>query len=524
MDVVMELFNRFFSIDLLIYAAIVLITVIAVFRCLLPMGATTARLRRATKVIITENKQKKDVRSWKDLGFLGDRLQTVWADFLQNAEVRAAHGENCDVAEFINDETVIDTAGSQGLADITPGLLTSLGILGTFLGLVKGLSGLSISAAQTEQLLAAMEQLIGGMSTAFLTSIAGVTCSVFFTLLYNHEKEKCRKALDRFCDVFGLYAMPKPVSQETEMLTMAREQTTYLRQAAADISEKLTANLEESIMRAMLPMQRSMDNFILAATKAQVEGMDRITQVFVQRMNVALGNEFEHLRQVLSDTGREQARTQQEMQAAMEAIARITQDVINMHQMSQGILEHFKSYVDEMNRTNTGTDQLHAQMTETLDRLTQSIQAQSGVVERIQAAQGALDRNQQQYIATTERFLGAAQEQTRSFGREMERVGGQVEKTTQEMCRAADELGRKAVDNMTRTTALLDESVTSSLRQMDGTLKRMREVSEQIPQLMTQSRDRYAKQVDQFVEALTRLESGMNALEKAIGAMTAEKE
>ncbi len=524
MDVVMELFKRFFSIDLLIYAAIVLITVIAVFRCLLPMGATTARLRRATKVIITENKQKKDVRSWKDLGFLGDRLQTVWADFLQNAEVRAAHGENCDVAEFINDETVIDTAGSQGLADITPGLLTSLGILGTFLGLVKGLSGLSISAAQTEQLLAAMEQLIGGMSTAFLTSIAGVTCSVFFTLLYNHEKEKCRKALDRFCDVFGLYAMPKPVSQETEMLTMAREQTTYLRQAAADISEKLTANLEESIMRAMLPMQRSMDNFILAATKAQVEGMDRITQVFVQRMNVALGNEFEHLRQVLSETGREQARTQQEMQAAMDAIARITQDVINMHQMSQGILEHFKSYVDEMNRTNTGTDQLHAQMTETLDRLTQSIQAQSGVVERIQAAQGALDRNQQQYIATTERFLGAAQEQTRSFGREMERVGGQVEKTTQEMCRAADELGRKAVDNMTRTTALLDESVTSSLRQMDGTLKQMREVSEQIPQLMTQSRDRYAKQVDQFVEALTRLESGMNALEKAIGAMTAEKE
>jgi len=524
MDVVMELLKRFFSIDLLIYAAIVLITVIAVFRCLLPLSATTSRLRRATKVIITENKQKKDVRSWKDLGFLGDRLQTVWADFLQNAEVRAAHGENCDVAEFINDETVIDTAGSQGLADITPGLLTSLGILGTFLGLVKGLSGLSISAAQTEQLLAAMEQLIGGMSTAFLTSIAGVTCSVFFTLLYNHEKEKCRKALDRFCDVFGLYAMPKPVSQETEMLTMAREQTTYLRQAAADISEKLTANLEDSIMRAMLPMQRSMDNFILAATKAQVEGMDRITQVFVQRMNVALGNEFEHLKQVLSETGLEQTRTQQEMQAAMEAIARITQDVINMHQMSQGILEHFKSYVDEMNRTNTGTDQLHAQMTETMDRLTQAIQAQSGVIERIQSAQGALDRNQQQYIATTERFLGAAQEQTRSFGREMERVGGQVEKTTEEMCRAAEELGRKAVDNMTRTTALLDESVTSSLKQMDATLKRMRDVSEQIPQLMTQSRDRYAKQVDQFVEALTRLESGMNALEKAIGAMTAEKE
>ncbi len=524
MQIVMELFKRFFSIDLLIYAAILCITVVAVFRCLFPLRATASKLRRGAKVIITENKQKKDVRSWKDLGFLGDRMQTAWADFLQNAEVRAAHGENCDVAEFINDETVIDTAGSQGLADITPGLLTSLGILGTFLGLVKGLSGLSISAAQTEQLLAAMEQLIGGMSTAFLTSIAGVTCSVFFTLLYNHEKEKCRKALDRFCDVFSLYAMPKPVTQDTEMLTLTREQTAYLRQAASDISEKLTSNLEESIMRAMLPLQRSMDNFILAATKAQVEGMDRITQVFVQRMNVALGNEFEHLRQVLSETGREQIRTQQEMQAAMDAIARITQDVINMHQMSQGILEHFKSYVDEMNRTSSGTDQLHARLTETMDKLMQAISAQSAIVDRMQAAQGTLDRNQQQYLATTERFLGAAQEQTRAFGREMERVSGQVEKTAEQMCQASDELGRKSVETMTRTTALLDESVTSSLKQMDKTLNRMREVSEQIPQLLSQSRDRYAKQVDQFVDALTRLESGMNALEKAVGTITAEKE
>ena len=31
--------------------------------------------------------------------------------------------------------------------------------------------------------------------------------------------------------------------------------------------------MEQSILRAMLPVQRSMDNFILAATQAQVEGV-----------------------------------------------------------------------------------------------------------------------------------------------------------------------------------------------------------------------------------------------------------
>lgn len=525
MEFAMTLLKRFFSIDLVIYAAIVVITVLAMIRCLIPLNASSARLRRGTKIIITENKQKKEVRSWKDLGFLGDRLQSVWADFLQNAEVRMAHGENCDVSEFINDETVLETAGSPGLADITPGLLTSLGILGTFLGLVKGLSGLSISAASTEQLLATMEQLIGGMSTAFLTSIAGVTCSVLFTILHNHAREKCQRSIDRFCEVFGLYAMPKPVTQETEMLTMAREQTAYMRQATDEIGERLSANLEASIMRAMAPMQRSMDNFILASTKAQVEGMDRITQVFVQRMNVALGNEFDHLRQVLAETGREQARVQQEMQAATDAIARVTQDVINMHQMSQGILEHFKSYVDEMNRTHSESDQVLMQTAAMMDQLNRSVQMQASVIEKMQAAQGTLDRNQQQYIATTERFLGAAQEQTRNFSREIERVGEQMARSTDQMCRASSEVGQKTADNLTRTTALLDENVTSSIRQLDETLGKMRDVSEKIPQLMTQSRDRYAQQVDQFVDALTRLQKSMNALEKAVAAMAGpEKE
>ena len=44
--------------------------------------------------------------------------------------------------------------------------------------------GLTISAADTSVLLAAMDKLIGGMSTAFLTSIAGVTASLTFHILH----------------------------------------------------------------------------------------------------------------------------------------------------------------------------------------------------------------------------------------------------------------------------------------------------------------------------------------------------
>ena len=220
----LKLLKGVFSLDTLIYLAILLVLLYAMARCLVPLAALSGKLRRAARVIITENKQNKEKKSWNDIHFLGDRLEGVWADFLQNAEMRDAHGESCDVTQYINEETVIEACSGTRLAEITPGILTSLGILGTFLGLVMGLSGLNLNAADTSALLSAMEQLIGGMSTAFLTSIAGVIASIAFNLLNNHYISKCEKAIDRFCEVFSLYAMPKPVSQDSAMLALQQEQ------------------------------------------------------------------------------------------------------------------------------------------------------------------------------------------------------------------------------------------------------------------------------------------------------------
>ena len=142
-----------FSLDTVVYLAILVVRFVAMARCLTPLASLSRRLRRAARVIITENKQNKEKKSWNDIHFLGDRLEGTWADFLQNAELRDAHGESCDVTQYINEDTVIYAAGGMRLAEITPGILTSLGILGTFMGLVMGLSGLNLNAADTSALL-----------------------------------------------------------------------------------------------------------------------------------------------------------------------------------------------------------------------------------------------------------------------------------------------------------------------------------------------------------------------------------
>ena len=68
---------------------------------------------------------------------------------------------------------------------------------------------------------------------------------------------------------------------------------------------------------------------------------------------------------------------------------------------------------------------------------------------------------------------------------------------------------------MAKTTALFDEHMTGALRQLGDTLNNLHETTRVMPQLLSQSRERYAEQVDQFVTALVRLQK---AMERAGGA------
>ncbi|MCR4708250.1 MAG: MotA/TolQ/ExbB proton channel family protein [Clostridiales bacterium] len=388
--------TKYVSIDAIIYIAILLVLLTALLRCVFPLAGISGKLRRATRTIITENRQRKEKgASWRNLTFLGRKMESIWADFLQNAERCEAHGETCDVSDYVNEDSVLYTVGSVSLAELTPGILTSLGILGTFLGLVRGLYGLRLDAADTENLLAAMQQLIGGMSTAFMTSIVGVSASLVFSLLNNRQMTGCRRAVDRFCDSFSLYAMPKPVSPETELLAQVREQTAYLRKMSEDLSASLSQQLEAGIQRGMLPVQRSMDNFILASTQAQVEGVDRIVQLFLKRMSVSLAGEMEEMRHAFEEMRAEYLRSAQEMRAAEGAIGEMARDVIHMQQMNQGLLEHFRAYVTDMNESRTKVDEDEKNLAEMIGALQRREEETAALLAKLTALQKELAEYEQ---------------------------------------------------------------------------------------------------------------------------------
>ena len=124
-------------VDIIVYAAIALVTLIGVFKCLLPLRTTTHALRRAIRRLQQDAGNHQGTPVWQEKRFMGNRLKGSWLRFLQNAEQLDRRGLPCNVEDYINDDTVTHGPGNATLAELIPGLLTSLGILGTFMGMMR---------------------------------------------------------------------------------------------------------------------------------------------------------------------------------------------------------------------------------------------------------------------------------------------------------------------------------------------------------------------------------------------------
>jgi hypothetical protein len=131
-------------------------------------------------------------------------LQEQMTHFLKRYHDTEEHLEStCDIEELIHYD-LLDQAGGRSFCEHTGGALTSLGILGTFFGLVTGLSGFAGSGAENEvdQITAGIQQLLGGMTVAFWTSIIGIIGSILFGVLYRTSFQNAYSNLDAFLRQF----------------------------------------------------------------------------------------------------------------------------------------------------------------------------------------------------------------------------------------------------------------------------------------------------------------------------------
>ncbi len=336
--------------DYVVYGAIAVVTLIGLFKCLIPLWRTTAALRRAITRLQENAGKQLEKPVWQEARFVGKRLKGSWLRFLQNAEQLDRRGLPTNVEDYINDDTVTHGPGNAGLAELIPSLLTSLGILGTFMGLSRGLS--SLNFADSTQLIQGIPDLLSGMKFAFGTSVAGISCSLIFNMINRISQGSSYRAIDDFVSSFTQLAMSRPLDNDVQMIIQNQDRNFMLQGINDKLVDRLADSVSRSISMTMNPVAESMDRFIVGTTRNQIEGVNHIVSRFLSEMDRSLGNQFSSLAQTMGNLEQSQLRAAAATGENLTAAEGIVRNARSLQEVTSHALDQFDSYMTRIDKVS----------------------------------------------------------------------------------------------------------------------------------------------------------------------------
>ena len=336
-----QLFSKF-SPDYLVYAAIGIVTLIGLLKCILPVLRTTRGLNTAIRKL-EESTGKETTVLWHDESFVGRVLKPTWQKFLLTEDEMEKRGLSCPVEDYINTRTVTKIPGNASLSELIPSLLTSLGILGTFIGLTRGLTGLDMTDANT--LMNGIPILLDGMKAAFGTSVAGISCSLIFSMLNRALQGNSYKAIDSFIEVFTLKSGHKALDSDYQMVLQSNDRNKMLDSVTIGLRQTVTDTVRDIMTETIGPIAETMGKQIQSA----------------------------------------------------KAIETMTEDTVKLHKTTDEIYRSYQAFLDQLTEKEKQNEAFAEASMKALDAMKNSADEQNRMMQQMNASQRELIRMIQEY-------------------------------------------------------------------------------------------------------------------------------
>lgn len=144
--------------------------------------------------------------------FLQKALDGLFLEYRDKVQNQKESGQILsDIEEYIN-EDILGLMSWRSVIMQIPGIMTGIGILGTFVGLILGIR--EIGFGTVEAALSSVQQILAGIDTAFYTSIVGVILSILFNIFYNVLYNVMNRELGIFVMGFHRYVIPTVEEQK----------------------------------------------------------------------------------------------------------------------------------------------------------------------------------------------------------------------------------------------------------------------------------------------------------------------
>lgn len=429
--------------------------------CARPLSKVAVSLMRVTDEIRVSRGKPDSMwdRFSREQLFANRRLDERYDAYVR--EVMRQQEENdltadCDIEDYIGEQLIFDTV-SKSFCDQMSGIMTGLGILFTFIGLVYGLRNFDASSVDVMQ--TSTQALMAGIKIAFLTSIFGLVYSLLFGLCYKKLLRQSMQALYDFQDAYAERVRPsREHTVQNTILRLQEEQIETLEQFGSSVGQQVGQAVVDVMQPVTDTLQRTISQYVTVAIEDQRAGMERVVRYFLNSMNGALGNMFSQLK----SRTEELARWEREMTVAV-----------------RNMMEGIGSVGQGITQAQGAAGQITDTMTAYTDAIQQLTEAQTAVVRDMQELTETYGRRREEETALLQSTAACARTAAENMDGSLQEALTRLDETAS---RFSDCLSAVSgtVDGMTHIAGdipgiltALDDSTAAAAKAIDGELKQL---------------------------------------------------
>lgn len=465
-----------------------------------------------------------------------DNLAHCWAEYSetlhpqrevdQTGQSRVVRWRATTLAEtFFSEQAIVSTPLKADFYKHLPGILTGLGIIGTFLGLIFGLS--SFDATDPAKAQAELQGLINAVGHAFFVSAAAITLAMLFTWVEKSLVTACSRNVTAIRQLIDSLFDAGAGEEYLERLVVASEsQATQ----AAHIKDALVADLKEILTTLTERQLEEQKNQTTKMLQAQAEQSGRISEDMAKAIAEHLGRPIADIADAVKKVGANQGDAVNKL--LTDVLAGFSEQVRDMFggQM-RGMTDLLKETSDAMRQSAEKFSMLAADMDRagkgTVDAMGERL---NDALTAMEARQAAINSQMSEFVEQIKGLVAKSQsESARKLQESLAQIGEQVAAVVAELRAQAESAAasqgerqgrfedstRKAIDSLsTQMEALLEQSVETS-RALQQSVKGLSDATNDSIKRMGQGADTLFKAATDFAAAGQGVSETMRASSEA---------
>lgn len=392
--------------------------------------------------------------------------------------------EKIKVEPFFGRDTLHFAIGERGILEVGGGVHTSLGVLGTFIGLTFGLSGLD--SLNPEQLRGGIENLISGMTTAFVTSVVGVILSLIWIFIDRNLTMRIEDEIDWHSNELSLL-----LNTDDEEIFLNRLEKISARQA-----EQMTTLLTDALEKAFTPFMHTMQS-----------NNENIATNFM-KMETQLNTQNELTQQQL------ELAKNQSSELSEKLVQSLTSDTKDVIEEFVNVINHSKSMqenmVNSVGQITTRFEQASAQQEQLFERTEKMIQSYAVLSEGMEKSQNSYEKTSEELSALSVSL------------KEVQQLSNAQLPLQQEILSRSSEFVESSNDLVVQFSKFGQQLKTSQDTMLDQLMQKTELITDRFENLaneLSQSANAYLQANNKNLQLLTKTEQAVDQLGPVLGYM-----